>query len=216
MRGDVANPRVTDMTNDPVASPLKQPCERPSEVGYKNPPLHSRFQPGQSGNPKGRPKGSKNVRTILREALQRRYRGREGNQEKTKAALEWLVYGSMQRAIAGKPGALRNVRDAIALAETAGLLGEEDSSDSATTRPAVETKPVARFNPLGEPPPKTMNEYEWKYLEPMNVFPLMPEELKQDYWKLDNNGRRSVWKVLRSQKRCGWSAEGAKPAWEIK
>jgi hypothetical protein len=109
------------MTNDPVASPLKQPCERPSEVGYKNPPLHSRFQPGHSGNPKGRPKGRKNVRTILREALQRKYRGREGNQEKTKAVLEWLVYGSMQRAIAGKPGALRNVRDAIALAETAGL-----------------------------------------------------------------------------------------------
>jgi hypothetical protein len=60
------------------------------------------------------------------------------------------MYGSMQRAISGKPGALPNVRDAIALAETAGLLGEEeDSSDSATTRPAVETKPVARFNRSG-------------------------------------------------------------------
>jgi hypothetical protein len=164
----------------------------------------------RSGNPKGRPKGSKNVRTILREALQRKYRGREGNQEKTKPALEWLVYGSMQRAIAGKPGALRNVRDAIALAETAGLLGEEDPSDSATTRPAVETKPVARFNPLGEPRPKTLNEYEWKYLEPMNVFRLMPEELKQEYWKLDRNWRKRFWGVLRNPKRCPWSAEGMK------
>lgn len=33
------------------------------KVGYKNPPLHSRFKPGQSGNPNGRPKGSKNKRT---------------------------------------------------------------------------------------------------------------------------------------------------------
>jgi hypothetical protein len=143
MRGDVANPRVTDMKNDPAASPLKQPCERPSEVSYKNPPLHSQFQPGQSGNPKGRPKGSKNVRTILREALQRKYRGREGNQEKTKPPLERLVHGSMQRAIAEKPGALRNVRNAIALADTAGLLGDDDSPASTTTQPAAETKPVA-------------------------------------------------------------------------
>jgi uncharacterized protein DUF5681 len=26
------------------------------EVGYRKPPVHSRFQPGQSGNPSGRPK----------------------------------------------------------------------------------------------------------------------------------------------------------------
>src|SRR3954452_10033400 len=29
-------------------------------VGYGKPPAHSRFTPGRSGNPKGRPKGSRN------------------------------------------------------------------------------------------------------------------------------------------------------------
>ncbi|MGJ3627161.1 DUF5681 domain-containing protein [Sphingomonas sp. MMS24-JH45] len=31
------------------------------EVGYGKPPIHARFQKGQSGNPKGRKKGSKNL-----------------------------------------------------------------------------------------------------------------------------------------------------------
>ena len=34
------------------------------QVGYCRPPLHSRFKPGQSGNPKGRLKQSRNLRSI--------------------------------------------------------------------------------------------------------------------------------------------------------
>jgi len=34
--------------------------EQDYEVGYGKPPVASRFQPGQSGNPKGRPRGAKN------------------------------------------------------------------------------------------------------------------------------------------------------------
>lgn len=37
------------------------------EVGYCKPPEHTRWKPGQSGNPRGRPKGAKNKSRAARE-----------------------------------------------------------------------------------------------------------------------------------------------------
>ena len=48
------------------------------EVGYGRPPLHSRFKPGQSGNPKGRAKQSRNMRTIVQQVLSENMQIREG------------------------------------------------------------------------------------------------------------------------------------------
>jgi hypothetical protein len=39
------------------------------EVGYGKPPKHTRFQKGCSGNPRGRPRGSKGWTKLLREAV---------------------------------------------------------------------------------------------------------------------------------------------------
>jgi hypothetical protein len=43
--------------------------ERDYEVGYGKPPRHTRFPKGQSGNPRGRPCGAKNFKTLLNEVL---------------------------------------------------------------------------------------------------------------------------------------------------
>jgi len=42
------------------------------QVGYKRPPRDSQFRKGQSGNPKGRKRGAKNMATLLTEALDRK------------------------------------------------------------------------------------------------------------------------------------------------
>ena len=47
-----------------------QPTPEPEyDVGFKRPPKHTQFQPGQSGNSKGRPKGSRNFNTVIEQEL---------------------------------------------------------------------------------------------------------------------------------------------------
>ena len=41
------------------------------QVGYRKPPRHSQFKPGQSGNPRGRKKGSRGLKTDLHAELNR-------------------------------------------------------------------------------------------------------------------------------------------------
>jgi hypothetical protein len=43
--------------------------KRDYEVGYRKPPRQTRFTKGQSGNPRGRSPGAKNLKTLVSEAL---------------------------------------------------------------------------------------------------------------------------------------------------
>jgi|ERR1700733_13651159 hypothetical protein len=66
-----------------------------NKVGYRRPPAHTRFRPGQTGNPKGRLKGTANLRTDLREELSELIHIREGDRDlkvsKQRAMLKALV-----------------------------------------------------------------------------------------------------------------------------
>jgi len=70
------------------------------EVGYSKPPKHTRFQPGRSGNPRGRPKGTNNLKTDLIEELDERILVREGEKtqrvSKQRAVLKTVVARSLK------------------------------------------------------------------------------------------------------------------------
>lgn len=53
--------------DDDIKRHLRHGTPRPYEVGYAKPPGTTRFQPGQSGNPKGRPRGARNKLPALHE-----------------------------------------------------------------------------------------------------------------------------------------------------
>lgn len=89
--------------------------EDPSyEIGYGKPPRSGQFTAGKSGNPKGRPKGSKNLATIIqRESRQRvRVNGPRGTRTVTK--LEAAV---MQLSNKSAQGDLRASREFLALVQ---------------------------------------------------------------------------------------------------
>ena len=65
-------PESRENPGDPETQPTDDISSAPYEVGYGKPPKHTRFQPGQSGNPRGRPKGTKNLKTDLEEELSER------------------------------------------------------------------------------------------------------------------------------------------------
>ena len=53
------------------------------DVGYGKPPKHTRFKKGQSGNPKGRPKGSRNFSSDVKKILKQPVRVSTGGKTKT-------------------------------------------------------------------------------------------------------------------------------------
>lgn len=79
------------------------------EVGFGKPPTHTQFKPGISGNPKGRPKGSRNLTTILAKALRERVIVNENGRRRTMTKLDAAVGQLVNKSASGDLAALRQL-----------------------------------------------------------------------------------------------------------
>jgi hypothetical protein len=76
-------------------------------VGYGKPPEHTRFRPGRSGNPKGRPRGAKNLGTLLAEALDETVVVKEGGRRRTITKRAAIVKQLVNRSAGADLAAMR-------------------------------------------------------------------------------------------------------------
>jgi hypothetical protein len=77
------------------------------EVGYQKPPKSTRFAKGQSGNPSGRPKGTRNWATVLNAALEQKVTINEGGRQRQVTKLEAAIMQLINKAAAGDAHAIR-------------------------------------------------------------------------------------------------------------
>ena len=69
--------------------------------GYKRPPQGSRFQKGQSGNSKGRPKGSRNLKTAIEAIMNKRVAIRENGEPREVSGQDALLLSLFEKALRG-------------------------------------------------------------------------------------------------------------------
>ena len=78
------------------------------EVGYCKPPRHTQFLKGQSGNPKGRPKGSQNLSTVLQKVARQRVKVTGNGIPRSMTKLEAAATQLSNQAASGDPRAIRD------------------------------------------------------------------------------------------------------------
>lgn len=88
-----------------------------TQVGYGRPPKDTRFKPGQSGNLKGRPKGTLNLATVLARTLRARVVVNENGRRKTITKLEAAIQQLTNKAASGELKALQLLAGLVRSAE---------------------------------------------------------------------------------------------------
>ena len=124
------------------------PAGKDDGVGFGRPPKHSRFKPGQSGNPRGRPPGVKSLSDIVRKILGQKVTITANGRTRHAPRLEALLL----RAAGEASRDLRALRMFLQLAERFGESPQTGAERETTTDEDIAI--LRRYLPdLDEAPP---------------------------------------------------------------
>lgn len=108
------------------------------EAGYGKPPKNSRFRKGESGNPTGRPKGTKNLVILLKKSLQKKVVINENGVRKTITKGEAAIIQLVNKATLGDLAAFRLLSALVTSADTT------DPTDPSKGAPAESDRKIMK------------------------------------------------------------------------
>lgn len=110
----------------------------PYEVGYGKPPKNAQFKKGQSGNLKGRPRGTLNLATVLERTLREQVVVKENGRRKVITKLEAAVTQLVNKAASGDAHAMRHLCHLVISAEERSVVVEPITQFSDTDRKVMD------------------------------------------------------------------------------
>ena len=109
----------------------------PFDVGYGKPPKHLQFKKGQSGNLKGRPKGTLNLATVLQRTLREQVVINENGRRKVITKLEAAITQLVNKAASGDVHAMRYLCHLVISAEERSVVAEPITQFSDSDRKVI-------------------------------------------------------------------------------
>jgi hypothetical protein len=93
--------------------------------GYRNPPKHSQFKKGISGNPSGRPKGACDIEEIFERVLTKRVQLSTTDRRKYGSLLEAITLRTAGLALKGDVTAIRLILQMAQIVAASAVANEE-------------------------------------------------------------------------------------------
>ena len=152
-----------------VDEPIKRELSQSTKVGYGNPPEHTRFKTGQSGNPRGRPRGTLNMATVLERTLREKVVINENGRRKTITKLEAAIKQLTNKAASGELKALQLLAALVRSAEERAMKTVAPSSGLDEADEKVFLGILERLETTSRGGPENGNEQHRPYAEYGNI-----------------------------------------------
>lgn len=101
-------------------------------VGFGQPPINHQFPKGKSGNPRGRPKGSRNRKSILESAALEKVVATKKGKKTRISKYDAIIQSHLNQALNGNANSTKIVLNEI---EKTGALSDEDERTVSEVRP---------------------------------------------------------------------------------